>query len=101
MELAPPNLITFHANATLQGVTGNGLVAAALTPDPKTAVHLEITDARFGRLPPPIVKAAAAQIIARLLVSPKRPLPLTIRTVEVRGTDLILTGVEHGQHAAQ
>ena len=77
VELAPPNVITFHAAATLKGLSGNGLVAATLTPDPKTSVHLDITDARFGRLPPPIVKAAAGQIITRLLVSPRRhPVPV-------------------------
>ena len=71
-----------------------------MTPDPKTSVHLDVTDARFGRLPPPIVKAAADQIITRLLVSPQRPPSLSVRKVEVKGTDLILTGVENGKNTA-
>ena len=101
VELAPPNVITFHANATLKGLSGNGLVTAVMTPDPKTSVHLDITDARFGRLPPPIVKAAADQIITRLLVSPQRPPSLSVRKVEVKGSDLILTGVENSKNPAQ
>ena len=71
-----------------------------MTPDPKTAVHLDVTDARFGRLPPPIVKAAADQIVGQFLGSPNRPPPLSVRKVEVRGTDLILTGVESGKNTA-
>lgn len=100
IDLAPPNLITFHAAATLQGLTGNAQVSAMLTPDPKTAVHLTITEARLGRLPPPVVKAAADQIVGHFLGSPKHPLPLTVRTVEVRGTNLILTGVESEKNTA-
>ena len=94
VEMAPPNGLIFHANATLKGLTGNGLVATTLTPDPKTAVSLHVTEARFGRLPPPLVTAAASRIMVQLLGHPSRPLPLSVRAVEVRGTSLILTGVQ-------
>lgn len=94
IELQSPDVIVFHANATLQGVTGNALVSAALTPDPQSVVRLNITDARFGRLPPPVVRAAAGEITRQLLARPRRPLPISVRAVEVKGTDLTLTGVQ-------
>ena len=94
VELQPPAVMIFHVNATLQRLTGNGLVSAALSPDPQTAVHLTITDARFGRLPPPVVKAAADQITQQVLARPRHPLPISVKKIEVQGNNLILTGVQ-------
>ena len=96
VELTPPAGIVFHVNATLKKFQGNALVAATMTPDPRTAVQFNITDARFGRLPTPVVKAAADRIAKQLLGTPPHPLPLSVRKVEVQGTNLILTGVEVG-----
>ncbi|MBV9848133.1 MAG: hypothetical protein JO250_00455 [Armatimonadetes bacterium] len=101
VELTPPSGIILHANATLKGLTDNALVAATLSPDPQTAVRLNVTDARFGRLPPPAVRAAVDRIAGQVLANPHRPLSLTVRRVEVRGTDLILTGVENRRNAAK
>jgi hypothetical protein len=93
VELNPPDEITVRAAATYQGLSGNGVLTAALTPDPNTVIHLDITDARFGRLPPALIKATADQIVGRLLGRAHGALPLDVRSVQVVGTDLVLNGV--------
>lgn len=89
----PPNQITIHAAATFHGMSGNGIVTASLVPDPKTGMRLNIQDARFGRLPPSALTSAANTIVARVLQTHHAPLGLTIRSAQIVGTELVITGV--------
>ncbi len=91
VELQAPSVITIHASVTFRGVSGDALMTAAMTPDPATAIHLDITDARFGRFPPPVIRAAASAILSQVLKRPSKPLPVTVQSVRVVGTDLVIT----------
>ena len=89
----PPNQITIHAAADFHGVSGDGIIHAAIVPDPQTGVRLNITDARFGRLPPPALTATANSLVNSLLRRQHAPLGLSIRSAQIDGTELVITGV--------
>jgi hypothetical protein len=89
--LMPPDNLTIHAAATFRGISGNALITGTLAPDPQTVLKLQITHAQFGRFPPPVVRAAASAIIAHLLGRTHTKLPVTINSVNVTGSDLVIT----------
>jgi hypothetical protein len=93
VALAPPADITVLAAATFRGLPGNAEIDAQLKPDPKTAVRLDVKNARFGHFPPPVIRTAVQQILKRVLGGAHSPLPLRVTSVRVIGTDLVLQGV--------
>jgi hypothetical protein len=92
VALQTPAQMTITAHAFFHGVTGNALVTANLIPDPQTGVRFAVTAARFGRFPPPVIKAAAQQIAAQLLKRPHHPIPFHMTSIQVSGSELIMTG---------
>lgn len=102
LVLNEPAHLTIHASVALRGRAQNVQLDGSLTPDPQTGLRFTATHAQVGRfpMPPAVVTAQANAIAARLLKKVHGRLPLAIRSVQVQGKTLVLTGVLVRSHPA-
>ncbi|MDQ2687988.1 MAG: LmeA family phospholipid-binding protein, partial [Armatimonadota bacterium] len=99
ISFLPPRNLRIRAAVLYRGRPANIQIMGRVEPDRRTILSFTATSAQVGRLPlPPEAVNVQANRLARQFTRRLRGrLPLSVRTLEVVGYHLVLTGVRSGQ----